>query len=127
MPSPLGSSNINLDTAYTLQNAAGATGNGTVVALTAADRELTIKAVGASAVLTILHEVSFDSGSNYENAFLEDLLAAGGIGTLINSVANPTTTRHRYRIPAGATNFRTRISAFVSGTVTVTGIVRTSA
>lgn len=83
-----------------------------------------IRSVGSTAVLSVIHEVSFDNGSNYENAFLENLLDAAGIGTLVNTLANPTTHRHRYRIPAGATNFRSRVASFVSGTVTVTAIVR---
>jgi len=111
------------DTATTLHNASGTNGNGTILVLSPYDQEILILATGVSAILNIIHEVSFD-GSNYVNAFSEDLLAATGIATLINTVVNPTTARHRYRIPSGATNFRTRVGGFVSGTVTVVATVR---
>ncbi len=126
MASSLGRTRNTVDETTTLHNAAGATGNGAILSLSSNDSEILVSMTGASAVLTVTHEVSFD-GSNYVNAFLEDLLAAGGIGTLVNAVVNPTAMRYRYRIPPGATNFRSRISAFVSGTVTVTATKRTNA
>lgn len=118
-PSPPASERV-----VTLQNAAVATGNGTAITFTTLDTEVLVKVAGASAVLTYIHEVSYDGGTTYVNAFLEDLLAAAGIGTLINTSANPVTLYHRYRRPPGATNFRSRISAYVSGSVTTTATIR---
>lgn len=112
------------DITTTLQNASVIVGNGTILSLSTMDVEIMLTTVGASAVLATTFEVSFDSGSNYENAFTEDLLAAGGIATLINALTNPTTHRHRYRIPTGATNFRNRVVSRVSGSVTSIATVR---
>lgn len=113
-----------VERSYTLQSVAGGNGNGTAITLDANSHEVMIAVSGATAVLSVILEVSFDGGSNHENAFAEDLLAAGGIATLINTVANPTTHRYRYRVPPGATRLRARVASFVSGTVTVTGVVR---
>jgi len=110
------------DRSTTMQSAAGANGNGTAIALTPNDREINLSVVGATAVLDVVLEVEI--GGAYENAFAENLLAATGIGTLVNTINNPGTTRYRYRIPAGATNIRARVANFVSGTVTAIGIVR---
>lgn len=125
MPSSLGRTINAADVTTTLQSAAAGTGNGTILSLSPNDTEILVSMIGAAAVLTVTHEVSFDGGSNYVNAFLEDLLAATGIGTLVNAVVNPTATRYRYRVVPGATNFRSRVSAFVSGSVTVTATKRT--
>lgn len=111
------------ETSYTLQSAAGADGNGTAISLNAKDKEIMVKVVGATAVLSVNHEVSFDGGSTYETCYMENLLSAAGIGTLVAAIANPTTHRLRIKKPPGATNFRSRISGFVSGTVTVTAVV----
>lgn len=108
----------------TLQNAAAATGNGTVLALSPGD-EVMLKTLGATIPsATIVFEVSYDSQSTWENAFLEDALAAGGISTLINTLAVSTSiARSRYRQVPGATHLRARVSIFVTGTVTVTAVV----
>lgn len=110
--------------AVTLQSAAGATGNGTAVTFAPTDKELMVFIAGAAAVLTLAHEATFDGGSTWESAFLQDLLAAGGLGTLLSGVASPgAKSRLRYVRPAGCTGFRSRVSVYVSGTVTVSGVV----
>ena len=123
---PAGAGTIT-ETPTTLQSAAVATGNGTIISLNPGD-VLTIKTVGASTpTATITFEVSYD-GTNYVNAFLQDMLAAGGIGTLINTVAVSTTPAYsQYSCPPGSQKFRARISAYVAGSVTVTVVQRSRA
>lgn len=109
---------------YTMQNAAGALGNGTAIALADGDRVM-MKFIGASVPsMTAAIEVSYDGGSNYVNAFAQDLLAAGGISTQVNTVAITTTAAWSlYVAPPGATHLRARISVFATGTGTVTATV----
>lgn len=107
--------------ATTTQNAAGANGNGVTVTIDANTREIGITVQGASTpVMDVIFEVSSDGGSTWENAFLENLLAATGIGTLVNTVAaSASKLRYRYRPAPGINAFRSRVANFVSGTVTV--------
>lgn len=108
------------------QNAGAADGNGTALSLNVNDTELAIRILGADTpLLDVILEVSFDNGSTYVNAFAEDLLAAAGIATLVNVIAATTSTkRYRYRVPPGASNFRTRIANRATGNATVTVVKR---
>ena len=107
----------------TLQNAAGATGNGTALTFAPEDQMVTIKALGASTPsMTVVFELSYDSGSTWENAFPQNILSttAAFLNTLV--ITDTTAARYVWIRPPGATNFRARVSVFVSGTVTVSAI-----
>lgn len=108
-----------------LQSAAAATGNGTALAVQSGD-VVRLKTVGATvpnAVVT--YEWSDDGGTTWYNAFVQDLLAAAGLATMVNTVAVATSAAHGlWEAPPGATSLRGRVSTYVAGTVTVTAITR---
>lgn len=113
-----------LERSATLQNAVSANGNGTTLTLAPSDDQITLKTTGASTpIFTVTFEVSWDNGSTWLNAFLEDLLNAS-VGTFINVLTNPSAAYHRYRVAPGVTSVRARIASYVSGTGTVTAVVR---
>lgn len=106
-------------TTTTTQSAAGGTGNGTSIALAASTEDVSILVSGG--VATIVVECSFDSGSTWETVAVTTI-ASGAVGGTITSALGAA----RYLVwpPAGATNLRTRISAFVSGAITAVCIER---
>lgn len=108
-----------------LQSAAAATGNGTVLAIQPGD-VVRLKTIGASVPNAIVtYEWSDDGGTTWYNAFVQDLLAAAGLATMVNTVTVGTTAAHGlWEAPPGSTSLRGRVSTFVAGTVTVTAITR---
>lgn len=113
------------ETTTVLQNAAGATGNGTALTLQVGDvvRLITVGASTPNAVVT--YEWSDDGGTSWYNAFVQDLGAAGGLATMVATVSVATSKAHGlFLAPPGATTFRARVSTYVTGTVTVTAVTR---
>ena len=108
-----------------LQNAAASTGNGTSATVDARTQEIYVWIQGASTPsATLILEWSPDGGSTWLAAYAADLLNTAL--TLVNSVVIASTTAQRFRWspPPGATNVRTRISVFVSGTITAKYVER---
>lgn len=98
------------ESSATLQDAAVANGNGSSLVISL-HNEVTFLVTGTvTPVFDVVFEVSFDDGVTWENAFLENLLVATGIGTLVNVAISPTINRYRYRVPAGADLMRARIA-----------------
>jgi len=95
----------------TLQSAAAATGNGTV--LTVDGYSAVILTVSGTFVGTVTFEGTED-GTNYS------ALSALQLGT--NTIATSTTTTGLFEVTvAGLVNVRARVSAYTSGNITVTG------
>lgn len=104
---------------YTTQNAVGANGNGTAVPVSGGEL-VRITTLGATVpVMNVVLEFSDDNGATWFNIFAQDLVVASGIGTLVNTLAISTTkTQSMWTVPPGVNLIRTRVSGFVSGTVT---------
>lgn len=108
--------------AVTLQNAAAATGNGAALALDGTETEvlLTVTSTGpAVGTLTLEHSIggAFVAASvNLITTLVVDAL------TIVNPAAGPV--YYRYHPVPGATQLRARVSAYTSGTITVTAISR---
>lgn len=106
---------------YTTQNASGANGNGVSVSVSSGNIAR-ITTLGANTpVLNVIFEFSDDGGTTWYNLFAQNLVVATGIATLVNTIAISTTkTQNLWLVPPGVTNIRTRVSGWVSGTVTCT-------
>jgi hypothetical protein len=100
----------------TLQNAAGANGNGTPLALLG-NSSVILTVNMSSFTGTVNFEVSED-GTNYDPL----QVTQEGTNTIVTSVTGSTTTSiHLYEgSVAGLQNIRARVSGFSAGTVTVT-------
>jgi hypothetical protein len=107
--------------AVMLQNAATGTGNGTPATLDSRSLFVTLSTSGG--VSTVIPEHSFDAGSTWETAYVEDLVAgtAGLLGSITTAVG---VQRYRYRPSPGVNRVRMRISAFSSGSITCTALER---
>ena len=101
-----------------LQSAAVATGNGTAIVCTDIDgggySTLTVQIKGITTA-TITFEATID-GTNWETIQFTNLSSA--------AAATTTTADGLYRVTTlGLIQVRTRISAWTSGTITVTGVL----
>jgi hypothetical protein len=105
--------------AQTLQSAATGTGNGSTITLDAKSQSVLLSASGG--IATIIAEWSFDAGATWETAFYT-LVLTGAPAAAITVAAG--VTRYTLIVPPGASRFRARISAFVSGNITATAIER---
>ena len=100
---------------HTFQSAATGTGNGTALALGDTTNKLTVQIDGITTA-TITFEASVDGGTTYDPVLLVSL-AAGTVSTT-------ATADGLWRLADKASNyshFRTRISSYTSGTITVKG------
>lgn len=113
------------ETSTTLQNAAVATGNGTALALTLNVKDVLLTFTGASTPnLTAEIELSYDGGSTYLAGYAQTMVDTTVV--LATTIAvGATVQRFVWPKPPGATHLRTRISAAVTGSVTVVAIART--
>ena len=106
---------------FTLQNGATGTGNGTAMTMDAKTESLNVTVSGG--IATVIPEHSFDAGSTWELAVMQDLTTgAAALVTTITAAVAPQ--RFIYKHVPGANRFRMRISAFVSGAITSTAIER---
>ena len=114
------------ETTTTLQSAAVATGNGTILTLAPGD-VVRVTTVGASTPsATVVYEFSDDAGATYYDAYCLDLLAA--TPTFIKQVAVMTTmAQAQFTAPPKADRFRARISMYTQGTVTSVAYKRAGA
>lgn len=104
-----------------MQDNAGANGDGTTLTMNFRTDDVTI-IVNGTGVMVVNMEMTRD-GSNWVPCVMQNALLT--TVTLVNSVTNPggETIYYHQRIP-GYIGIRARISAFISGSVTVTGIER---
>jgi len=108
-----------------LQNAAAGTGNGTALTLDEYTESVLIVVQGASVPsMTLQTEISRDGGSTYYAGYAQDLINTVLAFVTQIAVANTTELRYYYVPHPGANRLRVRVSALVTGTVTVTAIER---
>lgn len=113
----------NVETTTIMQNAAGADGNGTSLALTPNTKDVTLIVTGITGALTVNVEISRDGGATWIVGVIQDSLALSV--SLVSTVVDPTTTTiYHYLHKPGFNLMRARISSFLSGSVTVTAIKR---
>lgn len=112
------------ETSTVLQTAAAGTGNGTTLTLDAKSVSVTLVVQGASTPsLTLAVEMTRD-GSTWLAAYPQDLVNVAL--AFVTSVAVGSTAEQRYLFTPlpGTVGLRVRVSAVVTGNVTVTAILR---
>lgn len=105
---------------FTFQNAAAATGNGSVMDLSMLDLSSLVVLVTISATATVAFEASLDG-----SAWIALPMVPLAAGTLPGTSVTTATASGNYYVAPGARpsalQVRVRVSAWTSGTVTVTG------
>lgn len=109
---------------FVLHNNSSGNGNGTVKNLTSQTMEMLIRVVGSGPILVVNLEMSRDNVS-WVPAVVDNILTAGV--NLVNTITNPNgESVYRWLYRPGYRFFRARISGYLSGSVTITGIERVS-